>query len=108
MIESEKIAIREPMYETRQGRNLSAAGRVRSSLRTTLYRSMPSVRVSPKFQVVIPREVREAMGLVPGQQVEVILHDGRIEIIPLNPLSEMRGFAKGIDTTVVREPDREL
>lgn len=69
---------------------------------------MPTVRVSPKFQVVIPREIREQIALKPGQQVEVLLHDGRIELIPIRPMREMRGFVRGIDTTVEREPDREL
>ena len=67
---------------------------------------MPTVRVSPKYQVVIPRSVRERLSLKPGQEVEVVLHDGRIELIPIQPMPEMRGFLRGIDTTVEREPDR--
>ena len=67
---------------------------------------MSIVKVSPKYQVVIPREVREAMGLRPGQELEVFLYDGRIELIPVKPMREMRGFAKGIDTTVERDEDR--
>jgi AbrB family looped-hinge helix DNA binding protein len=67
---------------------------------------MESVRVSPKFQIVIPRAVREALRIRPGQRVQVIQYEDRIELIPIRPTQEMRGFLKGIDTTVEREPDR--
>ena len=62
--------------------------------------------VSPKFQVVIPRQVRSALGVRPGQKIKVILYDNRIELIPLKPVKEARGFLMGIDTTVEREPER--
>ena len=67
---------------------------------------MPTVRVSPTYQVSIPREVRERLPLEIGQEVEVLLHDGRIEIVPVRPMSEARGFLRGLDPTVEREPDR--
>ena len=67
---------------------------------------MEAVLVSPKFQVVIPRTVREALHIRPGQKVQVIQYEDRIELIPLRPTHEMRGFLKGIDTTIEREPDR--
>ena len=67
---------------------------------------MEAVLVSPKFQVVIPRAVREALHIRPGQKVQVIQYEDRIELIPLRPTHEMRGFLKGIDTTIEREPDR--
>lgn len=67
-----------------------------------------SVRVSSKFQVVIPRDVREQSAIEPGQPVEVFFLDGRIQIVPVRPMREMRGFARGIDTTVDREQDREI
>jgi hypothetical protein len=38
--------------------------------------------------------------------VQVVQYGDRIELIPLRPIQEMRGFLKGIDTTVEREPDR--
>lgn len=69
---------------------------------------MPTVTVSPKFQVVIPLEIREAMKLSPGQRLEVILYENRIELIPVGPMPRVRGFLHGMDTNVVREPDREL
>jgi AbrB family looped-hinge helix DNA binding protein len=65
-----------------------------------------AVLVSPKFEVVIPRAVREALDIRPGQRMQVILYEDRIELIPIRPTHEMRGFLKGIDTTIEREPDR--
>jgi AbrB family looped-hinge helix DNA binding protein len=67
---------------------------------------METVTVSPKFQVVIPQKVRKALGLKPGQKVQVIPYEGRIELLPVEPIKRARGFLKGIDTEVEREPDR--
>jgi AbrB family looped-hinge helix DNA binding protein len=67
---------------------------------------MEAVKISPKFQVVIPKRLREALKLSPGQKLQVVIYGNRIEMIPLRKISEMKGFLKGIDTTVEREPDR--
>jgi AbrB family looped-hinge helix DNA binding protein len=67
---------------------------------------METVTVSPKYQVVIPSRVRQALGVEPGQKVKVVLYDNRIEMIPVKPIEEARGFLKGIDTTIEREADR--
>ncbi|MBL8226589.1 MAG: AbrB/MazE/SpoVT family DNA-binding domain-containing protein [Chromatiales bacterium] len=67
---------------------------------------MPVVTISPKFQVVIPLEIRTALGLEPGQKVQALQYEGRIELIPVQPAKALRGFLKGIDTRVPREPDR--
>ena len=67
---------------------------------------MHTVTVSPKFQVVIPQAIRKSLGLQPGQKVQAILYDNRIELIPIKPMASMRGFLKGIDTTIEREADR--
>ena len=67
---------------------------------------MTTLTVSPKFQVVIPKAVREALSLRPGQLIQAIVYEDRIELIPIRPMSEMRGFLRGIDTTVEREDDR--
>lgn len=67
---------------------------------------MPVVKVSPKFQVVIPREIREALRLEPGQKVQVLQYQNRVEFIPVRPMRKMRGFLKGIDTSVARDKDR--
>jgi AbrB family looped-hinge helix DNA binding protein len=65
-----------------------------------------TVTISPKFQVVIPRKIRESMRLRPGQKVQVVEYGNRIEFVPLRKMSDMRGFVKGIDTTLRREDDR--
>jgi AbrB family looped-hinge helix DNA binding protein len=65
-----------------------------------------TVTVSPKFQVVIPKEMRESLKLTPGQKVQALLYENRIELIPVRPIKKMRGFLKGIDTTLDREADR--
>ena len=67
---------------------------------------MTVVTVSPKFQVVIPREIREALRLEPGQKVQVLQFGNRVEFIPVRPMRTMRGFLKGIDTTATRDEDR--
>ncbi len=67
---------------------------------------MSTVTVSPKFQVVIPKEVREALSIRSGQKVQVMAYKDRIELIPLKPVAELRGFLKGIDTDVPRDDDR--
>ena len=67
---------------------------------------METAIVSPEFQVAIPQAIREALGLQPGQRVQVLLYQNRIELIPVQSVREMRGFLKGIDTMVKREPDR--
>jgi AbrB family looped-hinge helix DNA binding protein len=64
------------------------------------------VTVSPKFQVVIPQEVREALSLQPGEKLQVFQYDNRIELIPVRPVREMRGFLRGMDTTLDRDLDR--
>ncbi len=63
---------------------------------------MQTVTVSPKYQVVIPKNVREAMRLRPGQKLQVIEYEGRIELIPDRDISELKGFLKGINTEFIR------
>lgn len=67
---------------------------------------MARVTISPKFQVVIPKDIRAKLRLSPGQKVEAFAYGNRIELIPVRPVREMRGFLKGIDTTIQREADR--
>ncbi len=67
---------------------------------------METVTVSPKYQVVIPSQVRKVLGVEPGQKIQVLLYDNRIEMIPIKPVKEARGFLKGIDTSIDREGDR--
>ena len=67
---------------------------------------MDTVTISPKFQVVIPKSIRELLKLQPGQKVRAIAYNNRIELIPVQPLRRLRGFLQGIDTDVEREDDR--
>lgn len=67
---------------------------------------MLSVKVSPKYQVVIPKEVRESLHLEPGQQLQVVQYENRIELIPERNIEELEGFLKGMDTSFKRDSDR--
>jgi AbrB family looped-hinge helix DNA binding protein len=67
---------------------------------------METVTISPKFQVVIPKDIRDRLKLRPGQKVQAILYQDRIELVPVRPIRKMKGFLKGIDTGVPREGDR--
>ncbi len=67
---------------------------------------MTTVRVSPKFQVVIPKEIRKRMGIRAGRKLQVFQYENRIEMIPEEPIENLRGIARGIDTRIEREEDR--
>jgi AbrB family looped-hinge helix DNA binding protein len=67
---------------------------------------MGVVTISPKFQVVIPKAIRDQLSLKPGQKVQAIVYGDRIELIPMRSIRRMRAFLKGIETDVSREADR--
>jgi len=67
---------------------------------------MATVTVSPKFQIVIPKDVRRSMDIRPGQKVQVFQYTGRIEFVPVRNVREIRGIVKGISTRVGRDRDR--
>jgi len=67
---------------------------------------MNAVKLSPKYQVVIPKTVRDSLNLRPGQKMQVIEYAGRVELIPERDIKELRGFVKGINTEFKREDDR--
>ena len=67
---------------------------------------MKTITISPKFQVIIPTEIRKAMQIQPGGKFQVFQYGNRIEMMPAKTVKEMRGFLKGIDTTVTRDKDR--
>ena len=69
---------------------------------------MNTVTVSPKFQVVIPLEVRRRMKLEPGAKLMVVEFNGGLRLLPLKPPSALRGIARGIDTRIEEEPDRRV
>ena len=68
--------------------------------------TIETVTLSSKYQIVIPRKTREAIGLQSGEKLKLIVHDGRIELIPVKPMKSFRGIAKGIDTNIERDEDR--
>jgi len=67
---------------------------------------MNTVTLSPKYQVVIPLAVREALQLKPGEKLRVLRYQDRVELIPVRPVQQMRGFLKNMDTSIEREEDR--
>ncbi len=67
---------------------------------------MNTVTLSPKFQVVIPQPVRDLLKLKAGQKLQIFALGERIELVPMKPMKEMRGFIKGMNTNFEREPDR--
>lgn len=69
---------------------------------------MNTVTVSPKFQVVIPKAIRERLALVPGDRLEMIQLIDRIELIPIKPAKALRGILKGVKNNFKREQDRCL
>lgn len=66
---------------------------------------MTTISLSPKFQIVIPKSVRDALHLIAGQQLEARVTDGKIELIPLQPMQAARGLFAGIDTTVPNDDE---
>ena len=68
---------------------------------------MSIVTVSPKYQVVIPRHIRKALGIAPGQKAQAFEYEGRVEFIPVRPAKALRGFLHGLNTTVTRDRDRK-
>jgi len=67
---------------------------------------MTVVTISARYQVVIPKDVREQLELTPGQRMQALPFKGRVELIPLEPIEAARGFVRGIDTDVPGEGDR--
>jgi len=67
---------------------------------------METIKVSPKYQVVIPLKVRESLNLKPGTRLQVVQFEDRIELIPLRSARSLRGSLRGLDTDVPRNADR--
>ena len=67
---------------------------------------METVTISPKFQIVIPQNIREAMGLRTGEKAHMLSFRNRIEVIPVRDVRALRGYLKGIETSFVRDGDR--
>lgn len=69
---------------------------------------MATVTVSPKFQIVIPKHVRDGLALEPGDKVELVQLEDRIELVPIRPVAQLEGFLKNTRNTFKREGDRCL
>ena len=69
---------------------------------------MSIVTLSSDFEVLIPKDVRETLGLSAGEQLRLISYDGRLELIPMRPVKSMRGFLRGMDSNIERDGDRPL
>jgi len=67
---------------------------------------MTTVTVSTKYQVVIPEDVRKSMGVRPGEKFQVMNYGGRVQLIPLRRMRDMKGILRGMNTTLAREADR--
>ena len=67
-----------------------------------------TVKVSPKYQVVIPQPIRKALNIRPGTRVHVFQYGNRIEFVSIKDIKKMRGFLRGMNTNFVREDDRTL
>jgi AbrB family looped-hinge helix DNA binding protein len=66
---------------------------------------MSTVTISPDFQIVLPPDIRESLHLQPGQELSIFSYNGRMAIVPVRPLEEMRGFLNGMDAEIVRDDE---
>ena len=92
-------------------RSLARSGTSVTSIQTSSYNKiidMNTVTVSPKFQVVIPLDVRRRMKLEPGAKLMVVEFNGGLRLVPLKPPSALRGIARGISAELYSDPDRVL
>lgn len=64
---------------------------------------MSTTTISPKFQIVIPKEVRDKLHLVPQQRLQVIEKGGVITLVPEIPLRSLKGVLKGMSKSNIRE-----
>ncbi|TLY39715.1 MAG: AbrB/MazE/SpoVT family DNA-binding domain-containing protein [Nitrospirae bacterium] len=64
---------------------------------------MATTTISPKFQIVIPKEVREKLRLTPKQRLQVLEKGGVITLVPEVPLKSLRGLLKGMSKSDLRE-----
>ena len=69
---------------------------------------MVKVKISSKYQVVIPKEIRKSLNLRPGQKMVAILKDGVVHLIKSRKISELKGFIKGMDSKRIREEDEQI
>lgn len=66
---------------------------------------METTTISSKFQVVIPRKIREQYNLKPGQKLVFIPYKNSLRVVIVPPIEEGYGFLEGIDTSVERDEE---
>lgn len=66
---------------------------------------MDTVTLSSKYQIVIPRAIREKWQVKPGQKVRLIIYGSRLEIVPVRDIKAARGFLKGMSSEIEREEE---
>jgi AbrB family looped-hinge helix DNA binding protein len=103
--ERARRALHEQLAEESLGQGAESA-RKSFNDRAIDRRIMETVSLSAKFQVAIPKSVREQLGLRAGQKMQIVPYLDRIEVIPVRSAKELRGFLKGISTDFDRDPDR--
>lgn len=69
---------------------------------------MVEVVLSPKYQVVIPKQIRKQLALKSGQKIEILVKEGLITLIPERPLREFRGYLKNMNIKTFREHRERL
>ncbi len=69
---------------------------------------MDTVTISSKFQMVIPRAIREKWNIKPGQKVRLIVYGNHLEVVPVRDIREARGFLKGMSSDIEREEEDRL
>ena len=67
---------------------------------------MNTITLSNEYQLVIPKEISESLGMEAGTSFEVLSYNNRIELIPISPINKLKGIFKGIDTNISRDDDR--
>ena len=70
--------------------------------------AMATTTISPKFQIVIPKEVRDKLHLTPRQRLQVLEKGGVITLVPEVPLKSLRGLLKGMSKSDLREKKDRL
>ncbi|MFC1495878.1 AbrB/MazE/SpoVT family DNA-binding domain-containing protein [Candidatus Margulisiibacteriota bacterium] len=66
---------------------------------------MAEATLSSKFQLVIPKEIREETGLKKGEKIYILQKNGIINLVPSHLLKNMRGYLKGMDISNIRDED---
>lgn len=66
---------------------------------------MDTVTISSKYQMVIPRAIREKWNIKPGQKVRLIIVGNRLEVVPVRDIKSARGFLEGMSSDIEREEE---